>query len=183
MKYLALSFSIIAALLFTNCEGPEGPIGPVGPAGPETLPTIFERSNLTFTPNTNPDLDYTIIVDIPSSIDVLLQDAILVYRLAENDPQAGPVWQLLPQNFFLNDGTFQYNFDHSSVDVSLFIDSNFDLNTAIDDRVPNLLANQTFRFVVIPSVVTSNENIASKVVNKIISYDYDEISKNAIFVD
>jgi len=108
------------------------------------LGQTFEIENIDFgyLPETG---TYNAIIDIPAEIEVLESDAILVYRLEIND--GIETWSLIPQNFFLEQGTIQYVYNHTATDVELIIDGNFDLSTLS----PDFTQDQVFRFVVVPS--------------------------------
>ncbi|HEY9183841.1 MAG TPA: hypothetical protein VIM94_00790 [Salegentibacter sp.] len=54
---------------------------------------------------------------------------------------------MIPQNFFLDQGTIQYVYNHTDVDVELIIDGNFDLSN-LD---AGFTQDQVFRFVIVPS--------------------------------
>jgi hypothetical protein len=74
----------------------------------------------------------------------------LVYLLEESIPgNGGPidVWSQLPQTYFLNQGTLLYTFDHTFLDVNIFLDGNFDLGTL----GPVYTDDQVFRIAVVPS--------------------------------
>jgi hypothetical protein len=76
---------------------------------------------------------------------IYASDMILVYHLYDV-LNGQDVWRLMPQTYYLSNGReIDYNFDFTRSDVSLFMDSNFDLNT-----VPSLTQNQTFRIVIVP---------------------------------
>ncbi|PZD79447.1 collagen-like protein [Mesonia sp. K7] len=137
------------------CEGDPGPIGPQGPQGePGLLGTTFEAT-VDFIYEPQPNL-YSTLVDIPTSIDVFPSDAVLVYRLEIAQGTNGPIdtWSLIPQNFFVNQGTIQYVYNHTDIDVELLIDGNFDLSN-LDT---GFTQDQVFRFVVLPSDYLQDPN-------------------------
>ena len=85
-----------------------------------------------------------------NNIEVYESDVILVYLLEESVPgNGGPidVWSQLPQTYFLNQGTLLYTFDHTFLDVKIFLDGNFDLGTL----GPAYTDDQVFRIAVVPS--------------------------------
>ena len=63
-------------------------------------------------------------------------------------------WSLIPQNFFLNDGTIQYVYNHTASDVEIIIEGNFDLSNLSTDYTNN----QIFRVVVVPSNYLASHN-------------------------
>src|SRR5690606_25494560 len=105
-------------------------------------------------------------ITYPSNVEVFESDAVLVYHLVETIPgNGGPidVWEQLPQTYFVDQGTLVYNFDHTFLDVRLFLDANFDLNS-LSSGFTN---NQTFRVAVVPTEVaktnpTKNQSLQMK---------------------
>ncbi len=146
-----------------GCEGPEGPQGvpgpqgPQGPAGPagqngvNVVSTVFD-----FEGSFNSGNEYRIYFDFPpEEVEVFETDAVLVYRLWEElEDESGPiaVWRLLPQTILMQQGIMQYNFDHSFLDVSVFMDAQFNLSTL----GAQWTQNQTFRVVIIPADFARN---------------------------
>lgn len=141
-KLIALVFTV--ALL--SCEGPQGPPGPPGFDGINILGNVFETV-VTFSPANG----YSTLVPFPNNIEVFESDVVMVYLLEEqvSDP-SGPinVWTPLPQSFFLDDDTqVVYNFNHTFLDVNLFLDGDANLNTL----GPAFTNNQVFRIAVLPA--------------------------------
>ena len=110
-------------------------------------PTAKFEATVDFTANN----EFQQLVTIPSNVEVFESDVILVYLLEDvvSDGNGGSldVWSQLPQTFFVSQGTLVYNFDYTFVDVRLFLDGNFDLNT-LGSEFTN---DQTFRIAVVPS--------------------------------
>ncbi len=143
MKHLILFLAATSTLLFSSCKGDTGP---PGADGVNILGQVFEVT-VDFTPGN----DYSNLITIPSNIEVYESDAILVYLLEDvvSDGAGGSldVWSQLPQTFFVDQGTLTYNFDHTFLDVRLFLDANFNL-----DLLGSVFTNdQTFRIVVVPA--------------------------------
>lgn len=148
MKKISLLFAFIAFSL-TSCSddgdtGPPGPPGPPGEPGVNILGQTFEFEDVDFDYYEDGNFHATVIT-IPSEIEVLESDAILVYRREVID--GTETWSMIPQNYFLEEGTIQYVFNHTADDVELLIDGNFDLSQ-LDGAYTQ---NQFFRFVVVPS--------------------------------
>ena len=57
------------------------------------------------------------------------------------------VWRLLPQTRLLNEGILQYNYDHTFFDVSIFLESDFDLGLLQAGDTDN----QVFRIAIMPA--------------------------------
>ncbi|MGJ8666153.1 MAG: collagen-like protein [Patiriisocius sp.] len=148
MKHLFLFLGITASLLFSSCEG--DPVPP-GEPGINILGQVFETT-LNFNLDTGNNQYVSQIINYP--FEVFESDAILVYRLQAvvplGDGTPADVWTQLPQNVFFNDGTgdiFQYNFNHTFLDVQMTIEGNFDLTNIGSENINN----QTFRIVAVPA--------------------------------
>jgi len=161
MKKILLGIFLTAGLM--ACEGDRGP---QGEPGINIVGQTYEYENVDFVYEPANNL-YSTILNVPSEIEVLPSDAILVYRLEEVPVEGGFIdtWSLLPQNFFLPQGTMQYVYNHTDVDVELLIDGNFDLSTL----GTGFTTNQIFRFVVIPSDFAKDPKINIET--------YDELEK------
>lgn len=150
MKKL-LSALFVTAFLFTSCEGDQGPPGPPGPPGESGVNVVgqtLEYEDVDF--DYFADVNYhSTIIGLPDDVEVLSSDAILVYRLEviEDGGEFYETWSLIPQNFFLDEGTIQYVYNHTDVDVELIIDGNFDLS----NLNAGFTQDQVFRFVIVPS--------------------------------
>lgn len=73
-------------------------------------------------------------------------DAVLVYHLYDV-VNGSDVWRLMPQTYYFDNGVeLDYNFDFTTFDVNLFLDSNVNLSSFSSAW----LQNQTFRIVVVP---------------------------------
>ncbi len=188
MKYLALTFSLITALLFSSCEteGPQGPQGPPGfdgRDGAELLTQIYEIADVDFNENNNFS-HFEVFADA-TDLEILDTDLVLVYRQNGVDPNSGDVWQLLPQNFFLDQGILQYNFNHTLNDVEIILDSdnNFDLTTINATDSANFLEGQIFRIAIIPAEIAPDPNTAAKVIGGFNPLSYETIAKDAVFIN
>jgi len=146
-----LSFFAIIAIIFSSCEGETGQQGPVGPEGPQGAPGesgyVFEWENVNFT-----SPDYEVFLDYPESFEGLDSDVTLVYFLwdVQTDGNGDPidVWRQLPQTVLHENGLLFYNFDHTSIDVRLFLAADFDMST--------LSAVDTDEWIVRVVVITAN---------------------------
>lgn len=135
---------LLISVTLWSCEGPQGPPGPPGFDG--LIGTVFDVS-VYFTPQNG----YSTIVAFPNNIEVFERDVVMVYLLEEqlSDP-SGPidVWTPLPQSFFVDGGNqVVYNFNHTFLDVNLFLDGNVNLNTL----GPGFTDNQIFRIAILPA--------------------------------
>jgi len=137
MKKYLLLFITAALTILSSCRGEDGQDG----RDAENIEAaVIELTNVNFLPNS-----FAILYTFDQQI--LASDHVLVYRLSASTPQGDDVWQLLPQNYYFDDGTFNfgYNFDFTAFDVNVFIDGN-DLIT-----LENVFTqNQILRIVVVP---------------------------------
>jgi hypothetical protein len=156
-----ISILSILFILITACEGDPGP---QGPPGVNILGQVFEVT-VDFSPANN----YQVLVEFPQDIEVFESDVVMVYLLeTEISDSSGPidVWTPLPQSFFFDNGSeLVYNFNHTFLDVSLFLDGNTNLDTIpfefIDDK--------EFRIAILPAGFANNPNVDL--------YDYMSIQK------
>lgn len=166
MKKL-LSLIVLTSVFFVSCSdsdpGPAGPQGPPGEDGLDGLGYTFERTiDLEYLADLN---YYSQFIDIPAEVNTIEEesDAVFVYRLELVDAEGGgtvDTWSLIPQNFFIDEGTIQYVYNHTAVDVEIILDGNFDLSN-LDSGFTDA---QTFRIVVIPSAsfeMNSDVNFAN----------------------
>lgn len=164
MKKLKLLLAPIIAIALFACEGPAGPPGfdgldgldgLDGQDGVNILGQVVEIEG-TF----SNDNDYSLFFEFPQDIEVFESDLVLVYILFDqvDDPDGGDpidVWRLLPQTRILDQGLLQYNYDHTFLDVSIFLEADFDLTTLM----PGDTDNQVFRIAVVPAEFGEDPNI------------------------
>jgi len=153
MKKIGLIFSTMIAALMISCEGPAGPPGPPGfdgldgldgQDGINILGTVLEIEGTFDAAN-----EYTLFYEFPNTVEVFESDLVFVYILWDQTDDAEPVdiWRLLPQTRILNQGLLQYNYDHTFFDVSIFLESDFDLSTLM----PGDTDDQVFRIAIVPA--------------------------------
>ena len=153
MKQLLLFLALSTTFLFSSCEGDPGP---PGPPGDDFLAQTFEFENVNFQYNIQDNRYFTDYFSFPQNVEVFESDAVLVYRYEETvdigNGDTADVWTQLPQSVFYNDNTgdvYQYNFNHTFVDIQFTIEGNFDLtNIGVN---PDPTVNQIFRVVIVPS--------------------------------
>lgn len=159
MKQFNALLSFAFVFLLISCEGPVGPPGPPGfdgldgldgADGVNILGTVYDITG-DFTAGNNYSFFSVFSEDAPE-LEVFETDVVLVYILWEtvDDPGGGApidVWRLLPQTRLLDQGILQYNYDHTFLDVSIFLEADFDLATL----APGDTDNQTFRIAVLPA--------------------------------
>ncbi len=170
MKHISILLAIITTVFFSSCEGDQGP---PGQDGINILGQVFE-ANVSFTPNNN----FSTLVTIPSNVEVFESDVILVFWLEDvvSDGNGGSldVWSPLPQTIFVDNGSFQYNFNHTFLDVSLFLQGDINLNS-LGSGFTN---NQIFRIAVVPVDFAINNPSMSDLLSR---FDIDDSQIEPIF--
>lgn len=180
MNKLSTILSAFIILVFTACEGPQGPPGfdgldgLNGAPGPQGAPGIqgqvVEVEGVNFGYDAGANLFSTLITfsDI-TDFEVFESDAVLIYRhdglIDLSDGSTADSWTQIPQNYFLEEGTIQYVFAHTFVDVELFIDGNFDLSTLSTDFTDD----QIFRIVFIPSEFAESPDFDAANIDNVMS--------------
>lgn len=150
MKKL-LSLIVLTSLFFVSCsDGDPGPPGPPGEDGINIVGQSFETGEVDFN-----DPNYSIFAEIPSDIEVLSSDIVLVYWLEDVDDNGNDIWSLIPQTIYFDDGQFQYTYNHTDFDVNIFLQGNIDLAT-LGERYTQ---NQIFRVVVLPVDAINSANL------------------------
>ncbi|MDA9290374.1 hypothetical protein N9P91_01160 [bacterium] len=138
MKKILLLLSLSSLLLLSSCYTENDTIQIA------SLSQVFETT-VDFT-NSN---DYSQLVNIPIDIEVYESDVILVYWLedviSDGSGDTFDVWTPLPQTIYTTQGSFQYSFNHTFIDVFLFMQGDINL----DSLSSNLTNNQTFRIAIV----------------------------------
>ncbi|WP_137402122.1 hypothetical protein [Echinicola rosea] len=146
MRKLLLLLFVATTFMIQGCEGPPGP---QGEPGVNIVGDAYEVE-VSFSSGN----DYIEVFDFDDFGGALFEgDAVLIYMY-----EASPVdsefyaWRLLPQTFYLQEGTLVYNFDYTPNDFSIFLD-NSPIN--FNDLVPHWTDNILFRVVVVPADLLS----------------------------
>jgi hypothetical protein len=167
MKKFNVVLGSLITLFFLSCSGTQGPPGfdgfdgldgfdgrdgINGADGVNILGQVLDiEGSFTF------ENDFTISYEFPQTIEVFESDIVLVYLLwdqtEDGNGEAVDIWRLMPQTRILDQGLLQYNFDHTFLDVNLFLESNFDLTTL----QPGDTDNQVFRIAVLPADLTEGK--------------------------
>jgi len=155
MKKILTLFAVVGLIVFSSCEGPEGPPGQDGYDGakgdPGFVSEVFELQNVNFV-YTNSEDGYNIYQKLnPVIVD---SDVVLIYRLAGTIDSNTPIWQQIPRTVYTSKGDFDYDFDFSKVDFTIYAGGNYDLALT-----PEYIKNQTFRIVIVPGSF-SNKSVS-----------------------
>jgi len=148
MKKIFILFAVVGLVAFSSCEGPEGPQGPEGPVGP--VAEVFELNNVSFSYNATDG--YNIYQKLnPVIFD---SDVLLIYRLTGTIDANTPIWQQIPRTVYTSRGDFDYDFDFSREDFSIYARGNYDLALT-----PEYINNQTFRIVIVPGDFSNKSTV------------------------
>ncbi|QLG46445.1 collagen-like triple helix repeat-containing protein [Costertonia aggregata] len=166
MKKAILVLGTFLTLFMVSCEGP---VGPPGFDGRDGAPGLDGRDGEEATVFEVTEVNFEYLNDINShvaaiSFTALPSDAVLVYRFdgtTEINGNVENLWSLIPQSFFLPEGTIQYTYTHTPADVEILIDGNFDLSTLSAD----FTQDQIFRVVIIPGQFASSKSDKSNIVS------------------
>ena len=173
MKKVSLLLALLTTVFFVSCEGPAGPPGPPGFDGRDGLDGLDGINILgqvidiegTFDFNN----DYTLFYEFPNTVEVFESDVVLVYLLwdqtEDNNGEPVDIWRLLPQTVILNEGLLQYNYDHTFFDVSIFLESDFNLGL-LD---PVYTDNQVFRIAIIPAEFATGSRFDRSNIDQVMS--------------
>jgi len=165
MKKATLILSALLTLFMVSCEvngidgrdgfdGLDGRDGIDGQDGINILAQVIDIEGDFIS-----EEDYRILFEFPNTIEVFETDVVLVYILfdqtEDSNGEAVDVWRLLPQTLIVDQGLLQYNFDHTFLDVSIFLEADFDLGLLL----PGDTDNQVFRIAVIPGETTGKSSL------------------------
>lgn len=152
----ALSILGAAMILFmVSCDGSDGQDGFDGEDGIQAQVFEVDGVNFEYLVDANTYSSILAFQDL-TAFEVLKEDSILVYRydgeVVFDDGGVEDLWSLIPQSFFLTEGTIQYTNAHTTRDVEILIDGNFDLSALNTE----FTQNQIFRIVIVPGEVASS---------------------------
>jgi len=174
MKKVTLLLGAFLTLFMVSCEvngidgrdGFDGLDGRDGIDGQDApLPKVIDVEG-TFTL----DNDYGIRHTFDNTIEVLPTDVVLVYLLWDQaeatDGSAIDIWRLLPQTRILDQGILMYNYEHTFVDVDIFLEADFDLGTLTAGDTEN----QIFRIAVLPAETTGKSSLDRTNIDSVMAY-------------
>ncbi|MCK0157527.1 collagen-like protein [Cellulophaga sp. F20128] len=161
MKKITITLGVLLAFFLTGCSGSDGydgldgRDGADGEDGVNITGSIYEIEG-DFSINN----DYSLYYEFPkgpNDVEVFESSIVLVYILwdqtVDTNGDAVDIWRLLPQATLLEEGFLQYNFDHTFLDVSIFMEAEFDI--AILDA--SYTDNQVFRIAILPAAMASGK--------------------------
>jgi len=101
-----------------------------------------------------------------------LTDNLLIYRQAGITNSGNPVWELLPAVYYNTYGSYTYYFDFSAEDYFIYLDADYNIMS----NTPEILANQTFRIVIIPGDYATYSTSGTKT-TPVDYHDYNAVIK------
>ena len=150
---------ICAVFALTACtsdsvQGPPGPPGPEGPSGVDG----FIGTAIDITGDFDASNEYTLSLFFDDyDIVVFESDAILVYVKASDSRDSNgdsvDIFRALPQTYFQQNKTVQFNYDFTYEDVFIFVDGINSDGTKLDFAAldPSFRLDLTFRIIVVPA--------------------------------
>lgn len=167
-KFNTILGVFFVVMITMSCEGPRGQDGFDGLDGVDGINILGQVMDIEGTFSS--ENDYSIFFEFPQATEVFESDIVLVYLLFEqlDDPDGGDlidVWRLLPQTRILDQGLLQYNYDHTFLDVNIFLESDFDLSTLL----PGDTDNQIFRIAIVPAEFGSTSKMDTSSISNVMS--------------
>ncbi|HEY4538917.1 MAG TPA: hypothetical protein VIG94_02775 [Faecalibacter sp.] len=127
--------ALMGVFITVSCTDDDG----VSYVDNDTISDVYDLKNVSF----DYDQGYYLLRNFTRPL--YDSDVVLVYRQT-NAANSQPVWKLLPNTIYFNDGNeLDYTFDFSKNDVQIYVDATFDLANS------EYIKNQTFRVVVVPA--------------------------------
>ncbi len=140
MTWGIVFFSLV---LMSSCEGPVGPPGPPGPDGLDGQVIVGEVFEIVG--NFTEEGNYGIAGEY--GFEIFETDKLLVYHLDGLLDGDVDLWRPLPRTVFLEGGNiFNYSFDFTFFDYSIFLEGNFALGLLGSEWTED----QVFRIFIIP---------------------------------
>lgn len=152
MKKIFILFAAIGLVALSSCEGDQGP---PGEPGVNIVGTVYENTSSNYYNFTSTN-NYTVGFNFPTRL--IESDVVLVYRFDGVDSANKPVWQALPETYYLNDGTREFSLKYVFTEnyVNIYLDGNDRAAIPADYRL-----QQIFRIVVVPADFAASVNKSS----------------------
>ncbi len=142
-KQFAWGILLFSIVIMSSCEGPVGPPGPPGPDGLDGEVIVGEVFEIigTFSEET----EFGIAGDY--GFEIFDSDMVLIYHLDAVFEGDVDLWRPLPRTEFIDGvGIFNYSFDFTFFDYSIFMRGNFNLNQLGSEWTDD----QVFRIFILP---------------------------------
>lgn len=172
MKNILFFIAVAGSSILSSCKGDPGP---QGPAGGVDYAQVFEAEVRNFQYDDSRNQMFSNFFAFPFV--VYESDVVLTYRYEGQedigDGEKVDIWTMLPNTLFFADGTgdlFQYNFNHTFIDIQFTIEGNFPLSNIGS----NYSSNQIFRIAVVPSEFAQRKPSMNEVL-KVMENDSNKI--------
>lgn len=141
MKKIITFFAFVSFLAVSSCTTSDDDFQQDN----DTIGTVYENIAPNYYNFTSAN-DYSVGFDFP--VRLVESDVVLVYRFDGVDNAGRPVWQALPETYYLSDGTRDFSFKYIFTDdyVDIYLDGNNRSTISADYRL-----NQIFRIVIVPA--------------------------------
>lgn len=152
MKKIITLFAFVSFLAISSCTTTDD-----FHEDNDTIPEAFEIKNVDLdrVADNEYNLESTFQFEVGGSL--YDDETILVYRLSGLVNSTTPIWQLIPRTIYFSNGEeLDYDYDFSRVDFVITARGTYNLlNT------PEYIDNQTFRVVIVPSVLAASMNTSN----------------------
>ncbi|RVT71323.1 hypothetical protein EOD40_16920 [Flavobacterium sufflavum] len=154
MKKIITLFAFVSFLAISSCTTEDN-----FQEDNDTIPEAFEIKNVNLAKVANNEYNFKSTFQYEIGGNLYDDETVLIYRLTTLINSTTPVWQLIPRTIYFDNGQeLDYDYDFSKVDFIITARGTYNL---LD--TPGYINNQTFRVVIVPSVLaasmdTSNYN-------------------------
>ena len=146
MKKIITLFAFVSFLAVSSCTTTDD-----YQQDNDTIPEAFEIKNVNLAKVANNEYNLKSTFQYEIGGNLYDDETILVYRLTTLINSTTPVWQLIPRTIYFDNGQeLDYDYDFSKVDFIITARGTYNL---LD--TPGYINNQTFRVVIIPSVLAA----------------------------
>lgn len=151
MKKIVLLLSIVSVFGLAGCSNDDDYAGNY--VDYDTYPEVFDTLPITFSPDENGRYSSVVVLDPP----ILDTDVVAVYR--RTNDSGFNVWEPIPRTIYIPNGTapdleVDYDFNFTTTDVLLYMQSTFDLSGS-----PQFTTGQVFRIVLIPGYIAKDLDV------------------------
>ena len=148
MKKIVTLFAFVSFFALTSCTTTEEYYDG---EDNDTIPEAFEIKNVDLARVADNEYKFSSTFQYEIGGNLYDDETVLVYRLTSLINSTTPVWQLLPRTiYFTNGQELDYDYDFSKVDFIITARGTYNL---LD--TPDYIDNQTFRVVIIPSILAT----------------------------
>jgi hypothetical protein len=146
MKKILTLFAVVGLFAFSGCSDDDN-----DNVDYDTIGAVYENIAPNYYNFTSPN--YSVRFNFPQPI--VESDVVLVYRYDGVDDANQPVWQALPETYYLSDGSRDFSFKYVFTRnyVNIYLDGNNRSTISADYRLQQIL-----RIVVVPADFVASVN-------------------------